>query len=657
VGSIPNNLAEAAFPLNRDGTLLKSLFSLPVSGQLKAAWTDGGKAAGLEFELEAEKLVGDFGSFSGAGVTAPSLKASAKQANCTGFDFTGAELRADELSFIPTKLRVPKRLGLKNILFKYEEKDGRSIWAGQGELILPTGTGNLSVGGKVTIDDGTLAGVGVSASGINRNIGYGLFLQRVEGELAFKPEFAANFGVDATLGPEVKGKKLVKLGGNLKNLSLATECTRGEDPIALVGRGSIPLVEEVGAGSVKIETVNCMYTNSLAIEQSPKVEAVFGELVNGEIPNPVVAAKANLSGFVGVDGFSAEGGGSVTLPGIEVGGQVLLSSKAFAACGRVGFFLGGAAHVWGQSRTDAFKGCDLAPWRAGAAAGAFAPGLPEPFAGAARASVVVAVSRELPFVGWAAQGAKGPPRVRVTGPSGERFTAPKGRALVRRDVVIVPVAAERRTFVFVKSPSLGRWRIDGVGERISGVRTARGLEKPKVRGEVSPERLRQALDYTVEPIPGQRVTFYERTKDGMTKEIGRARGSAGRIVFTPASTGQPARIEAVVEQNGLPRDTVTVARFTAARPGAKVPARPRKLKASRAGRGLAIAWGRVRGAVRYRVDVLSGRRRVAGRTLTRTKLRLKRVPAGRLRVEVRAISREGAASAPAKATVRQRRRG
>ena len=64
-------------------------------------------------------------------MTAPSLKATAKQANCTGFDFTGAEMRADEISFIPTKLRVPKKLGLRNILFKYEEADGQQV-SGRG---------------------------------------------------------------------------------------------------------------------------------------------------------------------------------------------------------------------------------------------------------------------------------------------------------------------------------------------------------------------------------------------------------------------------------------------------------------------------------------------------------------------------------------------
>ena len=120
-------------------------------------------------------------------MTAPSLKATAKQANCTGFDFTGAEVKADEISFIPTKLRVPKKLGLKNVLFKFQD-NGESSWTGQGELILPTDKGELSVGGKVSIADSKLAGLGIATSGINKHIGYGLFLQRVEGEMAFEPD-------------------------------------------------------------------------------------------------------------------------------------------------------------------------------------------------------------------------------------------------------------------------------------------------------------------------------------------------------------------------------------------------------------------------------------------------------------------------------------
>jgi len=649
VDSLPTNLPEATLMLNRDGTLLKTLFSLPIAGSLKVAWAEGGKATALEFELEAEKLVGDFGSFSDAGLQAPSLKITAKQANCTGFEFTGAEVKADEISFVPTKLKVKKKLGLRNFLFKYEEQNGVPFWTGQGELILPTGKGSLSVGGKATIAGTKLGGVGLSVGGINRSIGYGLFLQSVAGELVFEPDFGFNFGVGATLGPELEGKKLVKLGGNFKGLAQATECTNGDDPVAFVATGSIPLVEEHQAGSVKIEGVNCIYTDSLAIEQSPKVEAVFGEVVNGEVPRPAALVKANLTGFVGADHFIAEGGGSITIPAIgAVRGQVSVSDLGLAACGGVGFFSGGIGHRWGQGTTDVFTGCDVAAWRADAAnQSVFSPEL-DPIGFSSARIETVRVRMGLPFAGFSARGAKRPPRVRVTGPNGESFTSRDGRAVVRRNVVMVPSAIERRTFVFVKAPSAGRWTVEALrGGPITELRTANGLPKPKVVGEITGAGTTRTLSYLVKRIPGQQITFFERTSDGVAQEIGKATRASGRLAFTPASTGQAARIEAVVEQDGFPRETILVSRFSATTPTtAKPPRRPRRVRATRRGRGLVVKWSRVAAAARYRIDLFKGRRRVARRTIPATQLRLKRVPAARLRVEVRALSVAGTSSRP-----------
>jgi hypothetical protein len=213
---------------------------------------------------------------------------------------------------------------------------------------------------------------------------------------------------------------------------------------------------------------------------------------------------------------------------------------------------------------------------------------------------------------------------------------------------MVPFAPERRTFVFLKDPSAGRWQVEALdGAKLTEVRTAKGLPKPEVLGEVTGTGATRTLAYAVRRIPGQKVTFIERTDDGIVKTIGAATGATGRIAFSPASTGQPARIEAVVEQDGFPRDTIVVSGFTATTPAtAKPPARPRKVRAKRARRGLAVSWKAVRRAARYRVDVLKGRRRVARRTTTGVRLRLRRVPAARLRVEVRALSVSGAASKP-----------
>jgi WD40-like Beta Propeller Repeat len=52
-------------------------------------------------------------------------------------------------------------------VFKFQDDGTRSSWTGQGELIVPTGKGELSVGGKVSIADSKLAGLGIATSGIN----------------------------------------------------------------------------------------------------------------------------------------------------------------------------------------------------------------------------------------------------------------------------------------------------------------------------------------------------------------------------------------------------------------------------------------------------------------------------------------------------------
>jgi hypothetical protein len=666
VAAIPVRQADATVALNRDGTLLKALFSLPISGQLKAAWADGGRAAALELELEAEKLLGSFGTFqSGAvgGAQAPSLKVQARQGNCTGLDLTGAEVKADELSFIPTALKVPRKIGLKNVLFKYENRGGRDFWSGQGELLLPISASSpeFAVGGKVSVTDSKLAGVGVSVSGINRRLVHGFFLQRISGELAFEPGFGASFVVDGTFGPQVRGKKLASFGGNFKLFALATDCTSGQDPIALGFTAAIPVVEELGAGSITYEGLNCLYTTSLAFEQTGKIDATLGQVVNGAVPNPVVAVKANLSGFVGEDRMSVEGGGSVTLPLIgELGGQVLLSTHALAACARIGFFAGGAAHVWGQATTAAFTGCDLAPWRSPQPGAARARRARTRGTRALRAAITgprsasVDLPAGLPFAGFAVQGATGPPRVRVLGPRGERVASRAGKALVGSRFVIVPVAAERRTFVFVRAPSAGRWRVETLdGARLRGLRTAQGLPAPRVSGVLERDRAALILRYQLAPLRGQEVTFIERTRDGVAKVIGRSRGRSGRLRFTPASSGQDARIEASVVQDGFPRATVEIARFRSA--AARAPAAPARVRAHRTARGLTLSWSRVNTASRYRVDVLRGARRIARRTTAATRLRLARVPATALRVEVRAIGSDGLASAARPIVVRRAR--
>jgi hypothetical protein len=128
---------------------------------------------------------------------------------------------------------------------------------------------------------------------------------------------------------------------------------------------------------------------------------------------------------------------------------------------------------------------------------------------------------------------------------------------------------------------------------------------PKVSANVRHGVLR----YRVAAVQGQRVTFEERG-NGVTRTLLTATRS-GRMKFRPAAgPGGTRRIVALVEQDGLPRKRITVARFKAprwARPGA-----PRGVKVAVPGlasaaavktRSATITWRPARGAQRYGVRV------------------------------------------------------
>lgn len=653
VASLPIAQADATVLFNKDGTLLKSLFSLPIAGSAKVAWASGGAAATIELELEVEKLTGSFGTFSSGAVGSASgsgLKVAARTVNCTGFELTGAEIKADDLTFVPTALKVPRKLGIKNVLFKYERKDGVDSWSGQGEVILPIGKADsLAVGGKVTITGGALAGAGLSASGINRPLGAGFFLQRVEGELGFSP-LGYNVGADVTFGPSVQGKKLVKATGDLRGYGLAPECTTGIDPGAFVGTGSVPIVADLRVGSIKLEGLFCHYVTSLGWEGSAKVEWASGKVVGEEIPNPLFLFRGNVTGLIGTDGLSLDGGGTLTLPLVgELGGQLILSTVGAAACGRLGFLTAGVSYRWGAGLAQSFTGCDLSAWRPVGTRKSFRP-LRGPAGGDARVAVVT-VARGLPVAGFAVGGRAAPPDVRLTAPDGSAVTASGAKGSIGGRVVVVPVPAEATTYVFVKAPQAGAWRVEATGaEPLVSVEASSGLPQPRVAGTISGRGPTRTLAFRIAPIPGQQVVFWERTADGVGKRIGTTSKASGRITFRPASTGQPARIEAQVVQNGLPRAVVDVVkRFTAEL------AAPTRLRATRRGTGLAVTWKAVAGAIAYRVEVRAGGKRVARLDTAAATATIASVPAGALAVSVVALPARGTASPPATARVAKRR--
>lgn len=272
-------------------------------------------------------------------------------------------------------------------------------------------------------------------------------------------------------------------------------------------------------------------------------------------------------------------------------------------------------------------GCDLSPFRVTATARAAA--------GAGGGARSVRVPAGLPFVGFAVRSPGGAPLVRVMGPGGASVSSPAaGQALRSASAVVVPDAANRTTYVFLKRPRAGTWQVSSASP-LTSVAVARGLRKPHVSARVSGKGARRVLSYSVAPLPGQQVRFAERG-GGVVHELGRARGRRGRIAFKATVTSNRRRtIQAEVIQNGLPRDNLTVARFSAsARPKLVKP----RLTANRTKSSLTLSWKPVPGATSYLVEVDDGPALVQRLITRRRKVTFGGTAAtGALTVRVRAL--------------------
>jgi hypothetical protein len=116
-------------------------------------------------------------------------------------------------------------------------------------------------------------------------------------------------------------------------------------------------------------------------------------------------------------------------------------------------------------------------------------------------------------------------------------------------------------------------------------------------------------------------------------------------------------VVAIVEQNGLPRDAITVARYTA--PAPPRPQRPRRLRARRRGSAIKVTWRPGRGAASQRVVVRRprGRRDLILLKARRRKLRIAKVARDEpVTVEITGLRRDNVPGRSARAKVKKARR-
>jgi hypothetical protein len=212
------------------------------------------------------------------------------------------------------------------------------------------------------------------------------------------------------------------------------------------------------------------------------------------------------------------------------------------------------------------------------------------------------------------------------------------------------------TYLLVRQPKGGDWTVsvDGGSSTVIGISTANAVPDPDVSARVTGGSASRVLRFRARRIPGQRIVFTEVAR-GIDRPIGATERSSGRIRFTPSEgAAGPRLVAAEVEQDGMPRTSIAVARFRTS--GVVRPGSVGRVRARRKGSRAVFTWGRAKRAASYDVSVsVTDGRRVR---LTRTSRRVvvgRLFRADRVKVVVRARTRSGRLGAARSAQVGRRR--
>lgn len=487
-------------------------------------------------------------------------------------------------------------------------------WDGALALVLPTpsqtelGLWGGMAGGKLSH-----AGAFADRLGTLVPIAPGVFLDRVGIGLCLSPPpFKVKGEAAVAFGPDWGGKKAVLVSGWMQY----TDAYAGQ-PWRIDAGGSLSLFD------------HGMAEASMSYLSSGLAEFGFRA---GFRWDGLASVEGKVAGWAETQGerrFNVRGDVSVCVEGAGcAGGSAVVSDIGVAGCLTVDLvsipvfehvgpdwddwawvtrkvqLTGGAGYRFADEDLRVMIGsCDIGAYERQLTARGAQAGLPAPLS-------VVDGQRAL-VVRLRGDGAV--PRVALVGPDGRRVLVADGApGLVRGSHMLAVDRRGHTITAMVSRPAKGTWRVEPLPDSagITATDVARDRPEPAVGGEVTGRGHRRVLRYAYRPQPGQRIVLTERgartgraLPEGRTVRCPRTLAARGlrcaRVAFAPARGGAgKRRIEAQVVQDGLPRDAVTVATFTA--PADRVAARPR-LKVQRRPGAVRVSWRRVANATKVNV--------------------------------------------------------
>jgi hypothetical protein len=466
--------------------------------------------------------------------------------------------------------------GLKDVDLKIVSAN---TWQGSATIVLPTPNGfGFTIG--IGLKNGSLDYLKGGVTGLNVSLVDGIFLQSIA--LAGGGSGVPWDGtIGLTAGPQVAGKSAVAITGDV-----------------IYTPGNIWTLEVKGdaklGGTFKAANADVKYIS----------DGTF-ELKAGVSINAVVATlNGSINGWIqGTSAFDFEGSlqacVDVWVGSLCAGANALVSSIGIAACIDLDVVSGGVGYRWGGS-FDAFSGCDLSPWRPTmSAVSALAPGH----------SRTVTLPGGLPAVVFRLTSPLGASGVSIRGPGGVSITGTRTHPDVRHGNALVLVTKTGATYVIIKKPAAGNWKLTNRGPTpVTQINEADGLPQPSVNAHVSGRGAHRTLSWKVRKIAGQKVQFAEYGKDVRHLLVTTGKPS-GKIRFTPqAGLAGRRTIVAIVEQYGLPRTTITVASFHSS--GPPKPGKVRKLKLARKGNSIVVSWTAPKSVFRHAAyaDLTDGRK-------------------------------------------------
>ena len=450
-------------------------------------------------------------------------------------------------------------------------------------------------------------------------LGSGVFLQHIDFGYDAGPPLTLNGGVKLTAGPPVNGVAAAAIDGRLKFVASDPWLLRADGNAAIAGFG--------------VASAYLQYQSNGMIRLGGAIDARLYD---------IVSAKANIDMWLYAPTmkFNAQAGGEVCVWKGCGGGALVISSTGVGGCVYTRWANFGLGYRWDGEFKFYLWGCDINHWASTWDGGR--PGrLTSYGASRARAAEDMTVQRGERAVFFRFASTDDPPQVTVTGPDGTEIVVPAGTENYEKtdDHVILQVPPEHATYVIVRDPAPGTWQVrtaDG-SPALVAVGQASALPKPDIEATVGGRGHARTLDYSMNRVDGQTVQFFERA--GRTSQrLAAVSDARGRIRFQPAPGPAGTRsIVAVVQQDGAPREQVTVAHYRA--PGPQEPAATGRIAIRRTAARAVVTWADASRARSWRVVATASDGRRWSVLLDRRKLVLPSVFRGRtVRVTVRGVS-------------------